>query len=204
MVFVWRMILRVMLLTLIATTAVYFLGRRQSTPVYVQAILPDSSCPAPCWNGIRPAFIREQEITSVMNQLPDVQQVADWQWTFSPDAKHRLDVYFYGVLALTSDAIRLGDVLAVLGAPDYQTLQHVLDSQTFEPATLVRLFYDREQVILIVALYADERLSAEMPLGAVNYRKEYFARPFYSYDWLGHIWLDRFPPVLESMQVEFS
>lgn len=172
-------------------------GIAAGTPAHVAAMLPDEDCIAPCWQGIRTVLVRYEDAASKIMQLPQARQQDDFVWTYSPDGQHTIDVYFFDRLALTTDNVQFGDILAALGPPDYQTLQLGVRVTTGETEQLIRAFYQDEQVVVGLAMPLEGRLSANTRVVVVNYRSQYFAQPYYSYGWYGLIWLEGYPPILD-------
>lgn len=180
--------------------AIFFaraVGIREGTPAHVAIVLPDDSCAAPCWQGIRPTSMGQAEIEEKLAQLPAVQRLGDGVWVFSPDTVREYSAsYFVNTLVLRATHLRLGDLLAALGEPDYQTMQKVLEQPSRNEVMLVRLYYEQKQMILLVSTELDGRLTVNMPLAGVLYPDKYYAQPFYTQRWLGGRWLSDYPPMV--------
>lgn len=173
-------------------------GRPASPPPRVASLLPQADCFSPCWQGIRPVMMGRPEIEQRLAALPSAVKREDYLWEFTPQVGYTHQIWFLEGITLTPQGVRLGDWLIHLGKPDYQTLQTAERISTHQTEMLVRLFYQQEQVIVVAALPLGGRLSPQTPLVALNYGGRYFARPFYSYDWFGLIWLEAYPPLVGS------
>lgn len=169
------------------------MGLREGTPPTVELVLPDDNCPSPCWHGIRPAVISQAEGERLISKLPDVTRLHSvaWQWG-------ELELWYAGGLSVVAKHMRLGDILAALGTPNYQKTQTVIERATNQTVQIVYLYYEKPQIIVIVSAPLDGRISVEMPLATIQYPNQYYARPFYTWEWLGAIWLERYPPVVEQ------
>lgn len=162
------------------------IGLRAGTPPAVAILLPDDSCTAPCWHGIRSVVTSKEEVAVILSQLPHAQQIQDYAWQFTY-ANEEYSAWFLSRLSVRAPHIRLGDVMAVMGVPDYQTLQFEVDMTDKE--YLIYLYYEKQQAIVVVSVPQKGRLSAETPLLSVAYPRNYYARPFHAYDWSGYSWL---------------
>ncbi len=172
-------------------------GLQAGTPPTVAILLPDQSCTAPCWRGIRAVVTSKEEGAVILNQLPQVEPIQDYAWRFTYQHEEYI-AWFLSSLTLLAPHIRLGDILAVMGEPDYQTQQIAVNLTTGDKEKLVYLYYEKQQVIVLVSVPLEGRLSMETPLAAFEYPRNYYARPFYTYEWLGLIWLDKYPPMVEQ------
>lgn len=171
-------------------------GLRAGTPPAVAVLLPDDTCTAPCWRGIRSVVTSKAEGTVILSQLPDAQPIQDYAWRFTYEDEVYI-AWFLSSLTLLAPHVRLGDILAAMGEPDYQTQQVAVNLNTGAKEKLISLYYEKQQVIVLVSVSSQGRVSVEMPLAAFEYPDNYYAQPFYSWEWLGAIWLAKYPPVVE-------
>lgn len=172
----------------------YGLHTAESSPA--AWLLPDPNCIAPCWHGIRTAVTSLDDLIALIQQDPTLTPDSyENMWIYhSPDGREGFVWHSpLQYISVYMEATRLGDWLAVLGPPTYQSLTPAINPNTGRREYLVRLYYEQQQAMVLVRLSHEERLSAWTQIQAVEYPRDYFARPFYSFDWLGLIRLESYP-----------
>ena len=163
----------------------------EETPPHIAILLPDEQCTAPCWKGIRPAFVTHEQVGTQLSALGRVTSNSAFSWELWSEYKGETfthQVRFGTALTVTHQDASLGDLLLALGQPDYITTQVVVRINTNEAELLVRLYYEAQQVSVIVAIPPEKRLSPIMPIEVLVYDADYFVEPYYSQAWQGFAW----------------
>ncbi|MBI5958594.1 MAG: hypothetical protein HY866_07665 [Chloroflexi bacterium] len=173
----------ILILTLISAGLVggaRLLGRSDSLPSSVLALLPDDSCAAPCWQGLRPGYWTEGEIRRWLSDPPH-----GWEVVESKNRSGHSAYLWYVIrqhggksinltllrtantqdneLALAPHDLRLGDLLSRLGQPRYY---NVLVGQKY----LVLLHFPDNSLTVVIAMpQGDSFLSPELPVYVLAY-----------------------------------
>jgi hypothetical protein len=183
------------------------LTRWGGPPERVAALLPDESCPAPCWQGLRPGWVEQEQVPAWLAGLPDSWQVEPLETEATlPRPSNMYDVTVPGgafrlslsrlhdpateIIAVLPRDLVLGDLLAALGAPDYVAFR-IGDSLD----VLATLYYEEAH------MWAECRIEdvayairPATPVYALVYDAVPWSRPALAFDWLGLGSLDRYYP----------
>ena len=95
----------------------------ERTPAHVSAILPDPTCKAPCWQGIRPTLTPPKDANTILSAMGDRALGEDQRWTLNAETDHPVTVTLRETeLRLAPTDLRLGEVILAYGEPDYSFL----------------------------------------------------------------------------------
>lgn len=184
-----------LLLTLLANAARQ-VGQAAETPEQVAIMLPDDSCPAPCWNGLNPDHADHASTVARVMSLPNAAHSGILEWTFALDEALPQQVRLEGgrYFILWPRGVRLGDVLTVMGMGDYQLRGSVIDRRRFNAnQEYLQLFYEDEQMTVTVFASLEGRLSPEMPVQMITYPVRPLERPTTAHEWQGFIQMQAYP-----------
>ncbi len=164
-------------------------------PAAMEIILPDESCPAPCWYGIRAGTTQLMDIHSRVNEFSGVQEIGKNTWQLTRDVQVSLNPD-NGDLFIYPQGVTLGDFLLRLGEPDYLTLQFSVGARQVESEKVLQVYYEEAQITLFVPV--TERLSVQTPVQSIRYAT--FTRPFNAMAWQGCVPLAALPSPFETGQ----
>jgi len=166
-------------------------ARRQSPPATAARMLPDASCPAPCWNGIHTDTTSHAATVERIKTLPDAQQMGIIEWHFRlDDHPQRLRLERGRDLVFRSSGLQVGAIIAALGLPDFQVRGSAYDQATGISGTYVSLYYANQRVIYTAMLPAEKRLSPLAQIVQVIYPAGPFPQPVTAHTWQGWGWID--------------
>jgi hypothetical protein len=176
---------------------------RRAPPDRVSALLPDPTCTAPCWQGLRPGYIAPDRleawigdppgdwqpsplhsdltriglIDSWQIRLPDAAPLILTTWRIHSPAVDRLDV--------AQADLRLGDVIAALGEPDFLEFNLGPSSQG-QVMVEFRLYYPRSSLIVLGSVLAEAPyLAPYTAVEALIYQALPWSRPALAVNWRG-------------------
>jgi hypothetical protein len=178
-------------------------ARQAGTPEEVAIFLPDTSdpqeCPAPCWAGINTDELDHAETVERIMALPQAEGWGLLNWRFAPQGQNWSDVRLENgrELLIRPAELRLGDVLAALGLPDYQVEGYGYDTLNQRGGLYVQWVY-KPQGFAVAALLGDEgRLLPGTPLRQVAYLPAIAfieaEEEGYGHEWQGYIWMRNYP-----------
>jgi len=189
------------------------LAARRDPPDSVAALLPDPACPAPCWQGLRPGTISSDALHDWLHTLPDgwhsddppIQEVAAGvrdRWRIDmPGADplfftlDRIHSPLVDRLIVSPPDLRLGEVIAALGTPDYVDFMIIAPRAT-QPGKLEwRLYYERQRVMIRSLVSLDDvYLYPDLLVDALIYEAAPWGRPVLAFDWRGFGSFTRYYP----------
>ena len=182
----------------------------KAPPPDVAALLPDPSCEAPCWAGLHPGAIAPSTLRAWIEAPPGDWSVRlyrsrgsptgfdNWEITLPVGAHFYLSLVrfhspYVDRLTLFAPALRLGDVVAALGVPDF------VDARTRpglrgERQVELRLGYVPHAVVAEVVLPLSEALFVDpgLPVEALVYEPPAGETPAQA--WRGFVPLDHYLP----------
>jgi hypothetical protein len=173
----------------------YGIAQADSSPL--AWMLPDLTCPAPCWSGWRVVLEAGPQAEARLEQDPRFTPESEGNFAGTWRYQEVGYLWYGDHLSLYMEGSRLGDWLAALGPPDYQALLRTLNPHNGREEYLVTLYYQPEQVKVLLAINHQQRLSVDSPIQSVQYPRQYFTRPFLTFDWLGLLRLEFYPPFKE-------
>jgi|GEM_PF-5768553 len=139
-------------------------AQQTTIPDVVKLHLPDSSCQAPCWQGINTDEADHAETVDAILQLPHAQQIGLLDYSFRTDSDIgdnlvRLDGG--RDLIFTPYDLRLGHLIAELDAPQAQLRGTYYDANVGHGSTFVMLYH--EQYALLTIILLDDENAALRP-----------------------------------------
>lgn len=182
-----------------ALTGAIHAAARRDPPARIAALLPDSSCPAPCWQGLRPGYATARDLQSWLDTPPQgwtLRRLDDGtpsdgslrSWAISGGTSLTLTVIqtphpTSDQLMIDPPALTLGDLIAAHGEPAY------FDVYSDPPLrVIVRLYYPADRLIALMALPAgDNFLWPSRRIDSLIYSAVPWARPLLAFDWRGPI-----------------
>jgi hypothetical protein len=176
-----------LMILLLLTLFVRAAGRQQAEPEALQILLPDDTCPAPCWIGVNTDETEHAETVAAIMSLPGAAQEGLIEWTFGSDALQTVRLERGRDVILRTAGIRLGQVLAVLGLPDYQIRGNIFDQRRSISGEYVRLFFAEEHLMVTVNPTESGRISPQTPVIQMSYPAGPFPEPPDSHTWQGYI-----------------
>lgn len=183
---------------------------RHTLPPAVTALLPDDSCPAPCWQGLRPGYWTDDEIQHWLDdpphgwrsaiQGPQTPPAGSQQvWEISPHEGPPMTLTLDhsanpvdDVLTLKPTDLRLGELMTGLGRPAYFDYAAYGDT----PPGTDRQFYawlhypDRMITVMVTLPAGQTYLSPAAVVETVVYSPLGWNRSLTSADWHGPERLD--------------
>jgi hypothetical protein len=188
---------------------------RRDLPAHVQALLPDPSCPAPCWQGLRPGYSTTDDILNWIANPPD-----GWH-VILPFTSKEIICQYGSACIILPDQVRfdlaaigtgstqaffevlpyeltLGDVLVALGEPDAIGFNLGASQNTVD----FRLYYLDDYLIVngqvsikgTVISPDDPELSPTTQIAWLQYQAQPMSRPLLAFDWRGFGSLARYYP----------
>ena len=192
----------IILLSLFGITGVVrAVANTQTPPPTVHIFLPDTldngieNCIAPCWNGINTdSTNHEATVASVMN-LPNAQQDGIVEWTFALEdgVIQRVRLERGRDFFLTPDGVRMGDMIAALGTPDFIERGTAFVQSTTTTTRYVRLVYENHHMLVTMLVPYQGRLSPQLPVVQIAYPTRPFADNVERMAWQGYLHLEDFP-----------
>lgn len=189
-----RIFVALLLILLLMTFVVRVAARQQDAPQTVQILLPDDACPAPCWIGINTDETEHAETVAAIMSLPGAEQVGIIEWTFGSDATQSVRLERGRDVEIRTDGVRLGEVMAVLGLPDYQIRGNIFDARRSLSGEYVRFFFADEHMTVTINATADNRVSPQAPVIQITYPAGPFPQPNDSHTWQGYIHMPAYTP----------
>lgn len=180
-------------------------------PPYVAAVLPSEACHMNCWQGIQPGLTDYKTARNTISNLPNVTplpaetQLAppavkppigrtpepqDDRWRMVVDDDHQHSIALDPKtrdITLKPQGVRLGDIIAALGAPDFQVIAFMVEARELKGLRIVEFFYSRARLRVTVEVPQDQRLAPDTPVTALHYEGAAAARPFNAQDWRGFV-----------------
>jgi hypothetical protein len=159
----------------------------------VKLVLPDDSCPPPCWNGSNTNEDDHAATVERIMGLPHAQQTGLLQWTFSPEDETLQQVRLENGrdFVLKLQGVRLGDLLLALGKGDYQVRGYAVNGS--ESGQYVSWFYEDLRMLFTVFISDDGRLSPLMPVYQMSYPAGVFPKPDVRHGWVGFLQMEAYP-----------
>lgn len=188
------------LLTLTALIAGTRLLARTDPPPEVAIVLPDDTCPTPCWQGLRPGYLTAGDVAAWLDAPPAGWQVSDVyptsatipaasvpvSWRITGPGHQAISVYlphatgpFANQIELAPARLTLGDVVAALGPPAGVDLLRS-NSGVFTFVS-TQVYYPAHN--LIVKLMPGVRLDASARVASLIYIPVRLAESVYSQPW---------------------
>lgn len=172
-------------------------GERASPAPLLRLLLPDASCPPPCWYGINTDEYDHQTTVAKFMTLPNVTQNDIVTWTFSlrEGQPQRLRLERGRDIVLRVTGLRLGDWLVQMGVGDYQVRGAAFDRTTGTSGDYVSIHYAEPRVIVTVVLPRDRRarLSPLTPITQIAYPAGPFPEPDSRHSWIGYVQMQAYP-----------
>ncbi|MBI5958593.1 MAG: hypothetical protein HY866_07660 [Chloroflexi bacterium] len=179
---------------------------RHTLPPTVLALLPDESCPAPCWQGLRPGYWTGEEIERWLENPPhdwaieEISRTGDSAYlihvirlpgekpiTLALDRTHSV---IYDRLVLEPHDLALGDLLSGLDRPSYYEYGETMDP---DRPYFARLYFPEYMLHVIVILpHGDNTLSPDSPVKWVQFIPLQWHRPLLAQDWAGPAYLSEY------------
>ena len=176
-----------LLILLLMTFVVRVAARQQEVPQTLQILLPDDTCPAPCWIGVNTDETEHEATVDAIMSLPGAENVGLLEWTFGSDAPQTVRLERGRDVVLRTAGVRLGQVMAVLGLPDYQIRGNIFDVRRSISGEYVRFFFADEHMMVTVNASDDSRVSPQAPVIQIAYPAGPFPQPTDSHTWQGYI-----------------
>lgn len=182
----------------------------QAPPPGVAALLPDPACEAPCWAGLHPGTIEPASLRAWIEAPPAGWSVRpfrpqgtpvgfdNWEITLPGGPRFylslvRFETPYVDRLTLFAPTLRLGDVVAALGVPDFigaRTRPGLRGERQVE----LRLGYVPHALVAEVVLPLSETLIVDpgLPVEALVYEPPAGGIPAQA--WRGFVPLDQYLP----------
>lgn len=183
---------------------IHALARQQDPPPHVAALLPDPTCPAPCWQGFRPGYMEGDALQSWLADPPDGWRVTGgdgtlplpvdrWQVQLAGGAQFYIDLMRIHspavdqISLLDLPGLQVGHLIAALGAPSFVDFFLGSDSQLW-----MRMFYPDER--LIAQMIVPDDLRPGIRVDYLIYDAMPWSRPALAFDWRGFGSITRYYP----------
>jgi hypothetical protein len=173
-----------------------------AVPGRVAVLLPDASCAAPCWQGLRPGHTRPVMLNDWLDHPPAGWHVrpargrgtppgfSNWQATLPGAVTFyitvvRIDNPAMDRLRLMEEELRLGDVILALGTPNFIGVER-RPGASGEEHWQLRLYYRLHQLIVVAALPLHAvSLTPDVRVEGLVYEAVAWDRPVEALDWPG-------------------
>jgi hypothetical protein len=188
---------RIVLGLLVGFTGMSFaicgIAQQQATPPLVKLVLPDETCPPPCWNGINTNEDDHAATVERIMELPHAQQAGLLQWTFALDGETLQQVRLENGrdFILKPQGVRLGDMLLALGKGEYQVRGYAVSGS--ESGQYVSWFYPEQRILFTVFIPTGGRLSSLTPVHQITYPAGVFPEPDVRHGWVGFLQMEAYP-----------
>jgi len=170
-------------------------------PPEIAALLPDVSCTAPCWQGLRPGYSTPDDVQQRLtdSRWPDAVvdggtagSVEEWTAVLGDDARlwfgYSSQSPAQNELQLRPAHLRVGDVIAALGEPDAVAFAYVYPHRSVRSRVELefRLYYRASGLMASGTLppYAVE-LDAAQRVEVLNYPALALTLPLLAFEWRG-------------------
>jgi len=184
---VFRFIVALLVMVLLLTFVVRVAARQQSAPETVKILLPDDSCPPPCWIGVNTDETEHAQTVEAIMSLPRAMQEGIIEWTFGTDAVQTVRLERGRDVVLRTEGIRLGEILSALDLPDYQLRGNLFNQRRSFAGEYVRFYFAEEHLTVAVDTTENGRISPESPVIQMAYPAGPFPEPPNSHVWQGFI-----------------
>lgn len=157
-------------------------------PNSLSLLLPDQSCPAPCWYGINTDTLDHAATVEKIMTLPQAQGLIEW--SFQMDGQEqRLRLENGRDIYLSPQNMRVGDLIRLMGLADHQTKGSAYDGQN--SYQYLQFFYAEARFVATVLLpYGNERLRPSTPIRQLIYPTGPFETHESAHPWQGFVWLE--------------
>jgi hypothetical protein len=176
-----------LLILLLMTFVVHAAARQQDAPQALQILLPDDTCPAPCWIGVNTDETEHAATVDAIMSLPGAAQEGIIEWTFGSDARQTVRLERGRDIEIRTAGVRLGQVMAVLGLPDYQIRGNIFDARRSVSGEYVRFYFADEHMMVTVNASDTNRISPQTPVIQIAYPAGPFPQPSDSHLWQGYL-----------------